>query len=239
MVLYGITLVSLVVDLRCVDPTLLSPFYYYDVAFDGLVRRSATQLCLFMDRGPEQGYFYELSKPLFIAENPKEKEVMRQEFEQAGLNLTYVDDSKYLGAYLGTMEEIEAWVRPKVEAWAHRVHKLAKIAKCYLQLAYASLDMSLQLDCQYLQSSIPGVGTIMGSIEDALRKAFFPELVVGEEVSIDLRKILGHSMKHSVLDISDPWMLAERAYNTSKAASEVLIGSLLGGTDLNYVAHKA
>ena len=33
-------------------------------------------------------------------------------------------------------------------------------------------------------------------------------------------------------------MLAKRAYNTSKAASEVLVGSLLGGTDLNYVVHK-
>ena len=30
----------------------------------------------------------------------------------------------------------------------------------------------------------------------------------------------------------------ERAYNTSKAAREVLVGSILGGTNLNYVAHK-
>ena len=33
-------------------------------------------------------------------------------------------------------------------------------------------------------------------------------------------------------------MLAERAYNTSKAASEVLVGSHLGDIALNYVAHK-
>ena len=32
--------------------------------------------------------------------------------------------------------------------------------------------------------------------------------------------------------------MSERAHNTSKAASEVLVGSLLGGTDLNYVLHK-
>ena len=33
-------------------------------------------------------------------------------------------------------------------------------------------------------------------------------------------------------------MSAEHAYNTSKGASEVLFGSLLGVTNLNYVAHK-
>ena len=33
-------------------------------------------------------------------------------------------------------------------------------------------------------------------------------------------------------------MSAERAYNTSKEASEVLVGSLLGSNDLNYLAHK-
>ena len=45
-------------------------------------------------------------------------------------------------------------------------------------------------------------------------------------------------MKRRELGIPDPWLSAERAYNTSKAASEVLVVSLLGGTDLKYVAHK-
>ena len=30
----------------------------------------------------------------------------------------------------------------------------------------------------------------------------------------------------------------ERAYNTSKSAMEVFVGLLLGGTKLNYIAHK-
>ena len=44
MVLYRITLVPLAEELRDADPTLLSPFYADDAAFDGLERRSATQL---------------------------------------------------------------------------------------------------------------------------------------------------------------------------------------------------
>ena len=78
----------------------------------------------------------------------------------------------------------------------------------------------------------------MGPIEYALREDFFHALFGGEEVSADLREIIGYSMKHSGLCIPDPQIPEERAYNTYKAASEVLVGSLLGGTNLNYIAHK-
>ena len=50
VLLYGITLVTLVEDLRDVDPTLLYPFYADDMVFDGLARRSVAQLLLLMDR---------------------------------------------------------------------------------------------------------------------------------------------------------------------------------------------
>ena len=45
-------------------------------------------------------------------------------------------------------------------------------------------------------------------------------------------------MKRGGLGIPEPHLLVERAYNTSKSSSEVLVGSLLGGTNLNYVVHK-
>ena len=79
----------------------------------------------------------------------------------------------------------------------------------------------------------------MGPIEDSLREDFFPELFGEEEVSADLIQILGHSVKHGDLSIPDPHLSAERVYNTYKSSSEVLAGSLLGGTNLNYVAYKA
>ena len=105
-------------------------------------------------------------------------------------------------------------------------------------LACARLGMSLQLKFQYLKRTVPGVGSIMVPIYDSLREAFLPEIFGGEEVSSDLREILGHSVKRDGLGILDPCMLVKRAYNTSKAAIEVLVGSLLGITYLNYVAHK-
>ena len=70
MVLYGITLVPLAEDLRAVDLGLLSPFYADDAAFDRSARRSAQILKLLMKRGPDQEYFLETAKSLFILDTP-------------------------------------------------------------------------------------------------------------------------------------------------------------------------
>ena len=55
MVLYGITLVPLVEELRDADSTLLSPSYAYDAAFDRSMMQIVAQLQLLMDRGAYQG----------------------------------------------------------------------------------------------------------------------------------------------------------------------------------------
>ena len=99
--------------------------------------------------------------------------------------------------------------------------------------------MPLQLEWKYLQRTVPGVGTLMDPIEEALRDKLFPALFGGEEINSNFRKILGHSVKHGGLVIPDPQLSAETAYNTSKAASGELVDSLLGGTALNYVGHRA
>ena len=127
---------------------------------------------------------------------------------------------------------------PKVEAWDHWVRTLAEIAKRQPQPAYSGLVMSIQLEWQYLQRTVPGVGNMMGTIEDTLIEALFPELFGGEEVSADLREVLGYSVKRGGLGISDSRMLVEHVYNNSKADSEVRVGSLLGVNNLNYVVHK-
>ena len=61
----------------------------------------------------------------------------------------------------------------------------------------------------------------------------------GEEINANVRQILGHSLKHGGLGIPDPRLSSESAYNTSKAASREMVDSLLGGSVLNYVGHRA
>ena len=72
----------------------------------------------------------------------------------------------------------------------------------------------------------------------ALIEAIFPALFQQEKVSADLVKILGHSVKCGGLGIPDPWMSEERTYNNSKTTGKVLVGSIIGGTNLIYISHK-
>ena len=138
-----ITLVPLAEELRDADPTLLYPVYADDAVFDQLARRSVVQLRLLIDRELNRGYFPDPAKPLFVTNNPEEKGSERQEFERAVLHINYVDVIRYLGIYLGPMEELEAWVRSKVESWSHGVRTLSKIAKVCPQSAYSGLGVSL------------------------------------------------------------------------------------------------
>ena len=66
--------------------------------------------------------------------------------------------------------------------------------------------MLLKLEWQYLQRTVPGVCTLMGPIEDALREKFFPALLRGEEINTDFQKILGYSVEHGILGILEPWL---------------------------------
>ena len=66
MVLYRITLVPLSEELRATDPGLLSPFYADDAEFDGLEQRNPQLLKLLVKRVPDQGYYPDPTKYLFI-----------------------------------------------------------------------------------------------------------------------------------------------------------------------------
>ena len=157
-------------------------------------------------------------KSLFILDTPGQEEAAKREFAAEELTLNFVGGSRYLGAYLDPQEEIEAWVKPQVYAWSHGVIVLGNIARQHPQSDYSGLGMSLRIKWQYLQRTFPVVGTSMGPIEEAIRENFFPPFFRGEEINADFWKILGHSVKHGGLGISDPRMSAESAYNTSKAA---------------------
>ena len=96
-------------------------FYADDAAFNGSSQRSAHLLKRLMKRGPDQGYFTELAKSLFISDILGQEETPKREFTMEGLDLNFVSGSRYLGAYLGPQDHLEAWVKPKVEAGVHRV----------------------------------------------------------------------------------------------------------------------
>ena len=86
-----------------------------------------------MRRGLDRVYFSEPDKSLLILDNPGQETAYKREFAAEGINLNSVSGSRYLGAYLGPQAELEAWVKPQVEAWAHVVKVLAKISRRHPQ----------------------------------------------------------------------------------------------------------
>ena len=132
-----------------------------------------------MKRWPDREYFPKPAKSLFILDTPVQEGAAKREFAIEGLTLNFVSGSWYLGAYLGPWDQLEEWVKHQVEAWAHGFRVLGKIARRHSQSAYSGLGILLQLDWQYLQRTVPGVGTLMGPIEKALREKFFPALFGG------------------------------------------------------------
>ena len=99
-----------------------------------------------MKRGKDRGYLPEPANSLFILDTLGQEEAAKREFAVERLTLNLVSGSWYLGAYLGPRDQLEAWVKPQLEARAHGVRVLGKISRRHPQSAYAGLEISLQLE---------------------------------------------------------------------------------------------
>ena len=90
-----------------------------------------------------------------------------------------------------------------------------------------------------MHSNVFVIGILMVPIEEALRDTFVPAIFGEEDIDTGFRKIFSHSVNCGSLGIPDPRSSAYSAYNTYKASSKELIGSLLGGNALKYLGHRA
>ena len=69
-----------------------------------------------MMRGPDRGYLPDSAKYFFISDTLGQEEAAKREFAMERLTLNFISGSWYLRAYLGLQKELEAWVKPQVEA---------------------------------------------------------------------------------------------------------------------------
>ena len=82
--------------------------------FDGSTRRSTQLLKLLMKRGPDREYSTEPDKSLFISDTLGQEAAAKREFVKEGLDLNFISGSRYLGAYLGPQDQLEARVKTQV-----------------------------------------------------------------------------------------------------------------------------
>ena len=71
------------------------------------------------------------------------------------------------------------------------------------------------------------------------KREILSRAIQGEEINNNFWKILGHNVNHGGLGIPDPRLSEESSYNISKSANGELVESLLRGSNLNYVGHRA
>ena len=65
---------------------------------------------MLMKRGEDRRYFPDPAKSLCISDTPGQEEAEKREFVKEGLDLNFISGSRYLGAYLGPRDQLEAWV---------------------------------------------------------------------------------------------------------------------------------
>ena len=58
--------------------------------------------------GLDRGYLPDPAKSLFIADSSEQEEVTKREFAVEGIYLNFIGGSRYLEAYLGHQEGLEA-----------------------------------------------------------------------------------------------------------------------------------
>ena len=85
MLLYRTTPITLAEELREADLILLSPFHADDAAFEISEQQNAHPIKMLTKRGPDQGYFSQPDKYLFISDTPGQEEAAKRELAAEGL----------------------------------------------------------------------------------------------------------------------------------------------------------
>ena len=106
---------------------------------------------------------------------------------------------------------------------------------------YHKFATSLQVEWQYLCRCVPGVGQHLAPVEAAIRMLLIPALlqVKPGDVKNELHTLQSHGFKTGGKNLRNPGTGADRLFQASEDASGVLMVSLLGGTALDSVTHRA
>ena len=236
MLLYGVALVPLADLLLAEVPELPQPFYADDASMVGAPKDIAKAMSILLDAGPARGYYPEPEKSYLIGGPPADTEDANVLSEFQFRN---VDGFRYLGGFIGAVDDQSKWVEKQVKAWVEGVKLLSQAAKRYPQAAYAGLSKSLQSEWQYLQRSTPGISHLFQPLEDVIQNEFLPALLGGTaEEAKRLRKQLALPVKLGGLAILDPCESAERCHIASLECTKLLTSSLVQCCNLCVRTHR-
>jgi hypothetical protein len=97
------------------------------------------------------------------------------------------------------------WIESKVADWTNAIADLAFVALSHPQSAYAGLQKSLQMEWQFVQRVVKGIGDDFSENEKSIDDLFLPALFSDKLEDHDARHFLRKlPMKFSGLGLPDP-----------------------------------
>jgi hypothetical protein len=178
------------------------PWYSDDAGAGGSfedLRRFFTRL---QEIGPSYGYFPEPSKSILIVQEFNRTSA-KSAFADLGFNVQ--TGHQYLGGIIGSSDDQSMWIESKVADWTNAIADLAFVALSHPQSAYAGLQKSLQMEWQFVQQVVEGIGDdfseIEKSIDDLFLLALFSDKLEDRDARRFLRKL---PVKFAGLGLPDP-----------------------------------
>ena len=152
MLLYALAVLPLIRLLK--KPEKWTQNWYADdsaclASFENLL----TWFKTLVDEGPKYGYFPEPEKSFLIV-HPKCVEHAKTYFKDWKINI--VSGQRFLGGFIGSVEDTAKWLNSKLNAWTKAISKLSVAAQDFPQAAFTSFTKSLQNEWAFLQRILQG-----------------------------------------------------------------------------------
>ena len=151
------------------------------------------------------------------------------------LGVCIVSGHRYLGGFIGDLNQRNAFVQMKANNWVKHVCVFSDIAAAQPQLAYVTVARSLQhkwtlyfLDC----------GALFQNLEIALASSFFP-VIIGDEVSSVEHDLLSLPLQMEGLGISNPMSTASHCYSLSTHSTTSLVTFVIRASVFELDTHTA
>ncbi|KAL7475511.1 hypothetical protein ACHAW6_001428 [Cyclotella cf. meneghiniana] len=223
--------------LRCLDPSVLQPWYADNFALQGPASRVADLFHMLCHHGPSVGNFLEPEKCWVICP-PSSKLYASQVFNDASLPISYCHRRRYVGGFIGSHEKREEWLSPMIQKWVMGIKRLATMATRFPHFAYAGLVSCLSAKWQYI-CWIQDVGPSLAPVENALRTKFLHAILgIDGPIINEFRTFLGNGVKTRGMAIRDPTLAIASLYSTFFEATNMLAGTLIRNKPINVKAHQ-
>ena len=175
MILYGLTVVPLIRDLKKQFPELTHIWF----ADDGNAIGNFHLLDEFFN------YVHKHGKPFGFQLDPRKCVLVTHPDNLARAQTLFggllnpdniVTGHRFLGGFLGQTTDKDAWLAAKTDQWTHQIHCLSAACERFPQSAFCGMQKSLQMQWQFVQRVVECPPSAFAAVETAMADIFLPEL---------------------------------------------------------------